>query len=199
MSLQGLGSLLWPRIWSLARELPHSVACPKNWKKKKNPKTKTQVLSTRNTPMSKWQQIYKKKVEFKVKSLKQKKRGTLSTGKRYGLQRSYMFQLSISVLKTPQSIVDLNPNNHLPHFWGSGMSRAPWLWNYPPSQMGLEPVIPDLGGDSDPLSFICLFVYFWPCPRHAESPGPGIKPMPQQWQCQILNSLRHQGTPPLYY
>ena len=42
---------------------------------------------------------------------------------------------------------------------------------------------------------------FWPCPRHAEVPGSGIKPMPQQWpepqqrQCWILNLLSHQGTP----
>ena len=25
--------------------------------------------------------------------------------------------------------------------------------------------------------------------------GPGIKPVPQQWQHQILNPLDHQGTP----
>ena len=31
-----------------------------------------------------------------------------------------------------------------------------------------------------------LFV-FWPCPWHAEVPGPGIKPEPQQSQCQPLN------------
>ena len=30
---------------------------------------------------------------------------------------------------------------------------------------------------------------------HAEVPGPGIKPAPQRWQCQILNLLSHQGTP----
>ena len=37
--------------------------------------------------------------------------------------------------------------------------------------------------------------------KHVEVPGPGIKPMPQlypepqQWQCQSLNPLCHQGTP----
>ena len=43
--------------------------------------------------------------------------------------------------------------------------------------------------------------FFWPHPQHAEVPGPGIKPVPQQqpellqWQCQILNLLNHTGTP----
>ena len=37
-----------------------------------------------------------------------------------------------------------------------------------------------------------LFILFWPCPRPAEAPGPGIQPTPlqwpepQQWQCWIL-------------
>ena len=56
--------------------------------------------------------------------------------------------------------------------------------------------------------FVCFVGFFcvwggggWPCPRHAEVPGPGIKPTPQQWlepqqwQCQIPNPLNHQGTP----
>ena len=34
-------------------------------------------------------------------------------------------------------------------------------------RLGLEPMIPDLGGDSDPLSFfknyLLLFFYFWLC------------------------------------
>ena len=53
---------------------------------------------------------------------------------------------------------------------------------------------------------VCLFFFFfffWPClqHQHGEVPGPGIKlapqrrPEPQQWQCQILNPLSHQGTP----
>ena len=50
-----------------------------------------------------------------------------------------------------------------------------------------------------------LFVYFWQCSCHAEVPGPGMEPAPEQglepplWQCQILNPLSHQGTPtPLF-
>ena len=31
--------------------------------------------------------------------------------------------------------------------------------------------------------------------RHAQVPGPGIKPAPRQGQCQILNPLRHPGIP----
>ena len=31
-----------------------------------------------------------------------------------------------------------------------------------------------------------FFFFFWLCPRQVEVPGPGIKPMPQQWKCQIL-------------
>ena len=40
-----------------------------------------------------------------------------------------------------------------------------------------------------------FFFFFWSHPRHAEVPGPGIEPMPQQGQHQILNPLSHQGTP----
>ena len=36
---------------------------------------------------------------------------------------------------------------------------------------------------------------FWLCPWYAEVPKPGIKPAPQQWQCQILNLLSHEGSP----
>ena len=38
---------------------------------------------------------------------------------------------------------------------------------------------------------------FWLCPGHAEAPGPGIKPAPeqqlelQQWQCWISDPLCH--------
>ena len=42
--------------------------------------------------------------------------------------------------------------------------------------------------------FFILF-YFWLHPEHVEVPGLGIKLMPQQWQCQILNLLGHQETP----
>ena len=48
---------------------------------------------------------------------------------------------------------------------------------------------------------IFFFFPFWPPLWHVEVPRPGIKPMPsqwpklQQWQCQILNPLGHQGTP----
>ena len=50
-------------------------------------------------------------------------------------------------------------------------------------------------------SFVCLFVCFLSCPWHVKVPRPGIKsgpqqqPEPQQRQCQILNTLYHQGTP----
>ena len=37
--------------------------------------------------------------------------------------------------------------------------------------------------------------FFWPHPWHAQVPRPEIKPPPQQWQCQVLNLLSHQGTP----
>ena len=42
-------------------------------------------------------------------------------------------------------------------------------------------------------------VVFWPCLQHAEDPGPGIVPAPQQWpkpwewQYWILNPLNHKG------
>ena len=39
------------------------------------------------------------------------------------------------------------------------------------------------------------FFFFWLHSWHAEVPGSGIKPMPQQWQHWILNLLGHQGTP----
>ena len=49
--------------------------------------------------------------------------------------------------------------------------------------------------------FVCLFVCFLSCPWHVKVPRLGIKsgpqqqPEPQQRQCQILNTLYHQGTP----
>ena len=67
---------------------------------------------------------------------------------------------------------------------------------------------------STQLCFLLLLLLFWcvyvfclgdgrgrPCLQYAEVPRSGIKPVPQQWpkphqwQCQILNSLGHQGTP----
>ena len=39
------------------------------------------------------------------------------------------------------------------------------------------------------------FFPFWPHPWHAEVSGPRIELEPQQWQCQILNPVSHQGTP----
>ena len=33
------------------------------------------------------------------------------------------------------------------------------------------------------------------CSKHAEVPEPGIKHVPQQWQCQLFNPLHHQGIP----
>ena len=37
--------------------------------------------------------------------------------------------------------------------------------------------------------------WFWPCLWHAEVPGPGVEPVPQQWPWQVLYPLSHQGTP----
>ena len=42
---------------------------------------------------------------------------------------------------------------------------------------------------------VVVVVVTWLWPRHAEAPRPGREPVPQQWQCQILNPLSHQGTP----
>ena len=42
------------------------------------------------------------------------------------------------------------------------------------------------------LFLFFFFFFFWP---HAEVPRPGIEPKPQQWQCQIVSPLSHQGTP----
>ena len=39
--------------------------------------------------------------------------------------------------------------------------------------------------------FLCGEVH----PRHAEVPGPGIEPTPQERQCRIFRLLRHQETP----
>ena len=50
-------------------------------------------------------------------------------------------------------------------------------------------------------SLFFFFFFFLPCLQHAEVPGPGIKPMPQQqpkplqWQHEILSPLCHKGTP----
>ena len=37
--------------------------------------------------------------------------------------------------------------------------------------------------------------FLLPHPQQVEVPGPEIEPRPQQPQCQILNLLRHRGTP----
>ena len=37
------------------------------------------------------------------------------------------------------------------------------------------------------------FFFFWLCPQHAQVPGSGIQPAPQQWQHWILNLLHHNG------
>ena len=50
--------------------------------------------------------------------------------------------------------------------------------------------------------FLFLFL---PCLWHVKVPGPGRKPVPQQWpkppqwQCCILNPLSHQGTPSMMF
>lgn len=46
-------------------------------------------------------------------------------------------------------------------------------------------------------SKILFFFFFWL--QHAEIPGQGTKPAPQQWQCRILNPLGRQGTPPYFF
>ena len=49
-------------------------------------------------------------------------------------------------------------------------------------------------------NIIFSFFIFWPCSQHVQVPGPGIKPVPQQWpepqqsQHLILNLLCHKGT-----
>ena len=72
-------------------------------------------------------------------------------------------------------------------FWGG------WSWN-PPSvdTEGLRGVYTQHNWKQVCL-FVCLFV--WLYPWHAEVPGPGTEPVPQQWQHRILNLLGHQGTP----
>ena len=46
------------------------------------------------------------------------------------------------------------------------------------------------------LVFIFFFLSFFLLRlQHGKVPEPGIEPMPQQWQCQILNLLSCQGTP----
>lgn len=43
------------------------------------------------------------------------------------------------------------------------------------------------------MNFISFsFFFFWLCQQHAKAPGLGIEPVPQQWQCWILN---HHQTP----
>ena len=37
------------------------------------------------------------------------------------------------------------------------------------------------------LRTVMFFFFFWLCPGHAEVPGPGTEPVPQQWQRWILN------------
>ena len=55
-------------------------------------------------------------------------------------------------------------------------------------------------GQRSYLIFVMYLFTFWPHPYHAEVPRPGIEPaaqlcpVPQLWPCQILNSLRPQGT-----
>ena len=56
------------------------------------------------------------------------------------------------------------------------------------------------------LSFdFFIYLFILPYPRHVEVLGPGFKltpqqrPKPLQWQCWILNSLHHKGTPKIYY
>ena len=47
--------------------------------------------------------------------------------------------------------------------------------------------------------FLFPYLFFiWPHPQHVEVPQPGIKPVSQQWQHQILNWLNHLGIP-LYF
>ena len=41
--------------------------------------------------------------------------------------------------------------------------------------------------------------FFWPRPQHMEVPGPGIEPVPQQWQCWILSPLRCKRTAAFYF
>ena len=42
-------------------------------------------------------------------------------------------------------------------------------------------------------------ILFLATPEAAEVPEPGIKPVPQRWQCQMLNPLHHLGTPQIFF
>ena len=43
------------------------------------------------------------------------------------------------------------------------------------------------------------YLFFWLCPWHTKVARLGIKPSPQQQQCQILNPLCHQGTSQIFF
>ena len=49
------------------------------------------------------------------------------------------------------------------------------------------------GGQLPPEVLLFDFFFFLPHPQHSEVPWPGMKPVPQQCQCQTLN-LSHEGT-----
>ena len=65
-------------------------------------------------------------------------------------------------------------------------------WNFLPELLLGETVVYVIVFSS--LSFF-LFLFFGLCLQHVAVPGPGIKPMPQQWQHWILNPLSHLGIP----
>ena len=105
------------------------------------------------------------------------------------------------------------------NFWGSSKEHGSLVSTSPLISSGTEASLPTALHISDSFfllscsfafcSLVCasihsfllkklwgffFFFFFWLYPQHTKVPGPGIRPMPQQWQCQILNPLSHQGT-----
>ena len=47
------------------------------------------------------------------------------------------------------------------------------------------------------FGLLSFFFFSWVCQRHQKFLDQRLNPGPQQWQCQVLNCLGHQGTPDL--
>ena len=97
-------------------------------------------------------------------------------------------------------------------------THTPGLIMLPPAQKSLTVKLPHKKSAQDPTQnsgtgylifpmgphFCCFdssaaFFFFHTYPWQAEVPGPGIEPVPHQWQHRILNPLHHQGTPRLLH
>ena len=97
-------------------------------------------------------------------------------------------------------------HSDLSHIWGHAhLAPLPFhsakekTFTLPPQTIYKEQNYWD--GNKNMLNIFCMqfFIYFCPLPLHAEVSWPGIKPVPQQWQCWILNLLCHEGTPLLFF